>query len=49
VVSREPNRLDIMGIGRDAASYQKAWDGGSWLPSTTDWTRLGGGVAMAGG
>jgi len=47
VVSREPNRLDILGIGRDAASYQKTWDGGNWLPSPTDWTRLGGGVVTA--
>ena len=47
VVSREPNRLDILAIGRDAASYQKTWDGGNWLPSSTDWTRLGGGVVAA--
>ena len=48
VVSREANRLDILAIGRDAASYQKTWDGGNWLPSPTDWTRLGGGVVTAG-
>ena len=44
VVSWEPNRLDLLAIGGDAASYQKTWAGGQWLPSRTDWTRLGGGV-----
>ncbi len=47
VVSRDANRLDILGIGRDAATYQKTWDGSNWLPSPTDWQRLGGG-ALAG-
>ncbi|MGH7233546.1 MAG: M43 family zinc metalloprotease, partial [Nitrospiraceae bacterium] len=44
VVTRAPNRLDILGIGRDAAMYQKTWDGSTWLPSPTNWHRLGGGV-----
>jgi hypothetical protein len=47
VVSRESRRVDVIGIGSDAASYQKTWDGANWLPSQTDWTRLGGGVLTA--
>jgi hypothetical protein len=42
VVSRGVNLLDIFGLGTDSAVYHKAWDGSEWLPSTTDWERLGG-------
>jgi hypothetical protein len=43
VVAWGTNRLDIFGVGPDRAMYHKAWDGNQWLPSPTDWERLGGG------
>jgi hypothetical protein len=42
VVSWEPNRLDIFGLGEDNQMLHKAWNGSSWLPSVTGWTDLGG-------
>ncbi|MDP9169446.1 MAG: hypothetical protein M3N54_02405, partial [Acidobacteriota bacterium] len=33
------NRLDLVGLGTDAAMYHKAWNGSAWL---ANWEKLGG-------
>jgi hypothetical protein len=38
VVAWGPNRLDVFGIGTDAALYHMAWNGTGW----SGWNRLGG-------
>ena len=40
-ISPDVNKLNIFGIGTDQAMYLKNLDGGSWLPSPTDWYSLG--------
>jgi hypothetical protein len=44
VASWGPNRLDIVGIGTNKAMHHKAWSGGAWQPSQTEWENLGGGL-----
>jgi hypothetical protein len=35
-------RLDIFGLGTTNGVFHKAWNGSSWLPSTTGYESLGG-------
>jgi hypothetical protein len=42
VVSWDPNRLDIFGLGTDNQMYHKYWNGSAWGPSVTGWEALGG-------
>jgi hypothetical protein len=50
VTAWAPNRLDIVGVGNVPNTisivgtfdlFHKAWDGSQWLPSVSDWERLG--------
>ena len=36
------NSLDLFVLGTNSAAFHKAWNGASWLPSTTGWESIGG-------